>query len=243
MICPVDDLVGGLRATLGALRLVGGLAIRLGRGLRVTRLVDSLAIRVSVARLVGQTALLPGVLRILRSLWLRDGGGRLVTMRTLSGLIMVRRLGHMIRIGLLCGLIRVSLPCRLPCRLLCSRLFGLRLLRLFLVWQVRARPDDAPLGVQILNLDVRRHQAFHAPLDAHGQAVALGPDDDAAHRVAVAMEDDAAADGAETTCPMTARRGRASYLGARSAGHCDPGALSTALILAAAVRAAGAEMS
>ena len=52
----------------------------------------------------------------------------------------------------------------------------------------------------------------------------------------------AAADGAETTCPMTARRGRASYLGARSAGHCDPGALSTALILAAAVRAAGAEM-
>ena len=97
----------------------------------------------------------------------------------------------MIRIGLLCGLIRVSLPCRL----LCNRLFGLRLLRLFLVWQVRARPDDAPLGVQVLDLDVRRHQAFHAPLDAHGQAVALGPDDDAAHRVAVAMEDDAAADG------------------------------------------------
>ena len=97
----------------------------------------------------------------------------------------------MIRIGLLCGLIRVSLPCRL----LCSWLFGLRLLRLFLVWQVRARPDNAPLGVQVLDLDVRRHQAFHAPLDAHGQAVALGPDDDAAHRVAVAMEDDAAADG------------------------------------------------
>ena len=97
----------------------------------------------------------------------------------------------MIRIGLLCGLIRVSLPCRL----LCSWLFGLRLLRLFLVRQVRARPDDAPLGVQVLDLDVRRHQAFHAPLDAHGQAVALGPDDDAAHRVAVAMEDDTAADG------------------------------------------------
>ncbi|RKW40428.1 MAG: hypothetical protein D8H96_10800, partial [Lautropia sp.] len=116
MLCLVDDLVGSLRATLGALRLVGGLAIRLGRGLRVMRLVDSLAIRVSVARLIiGQAALLPCFLRILRALRLRGSGGRLVTMHTLSGLIMVRRLGHMIRIGLFCGLIRVSLPCRLLC--------------------------------------------------------------------------------------------------------------------------------
>ena len=49
----------------------------------------------------------------------------------------------------------------------------------------------------------------------------------------------AAADGAEATCPMRARRGRASYLGARSVSHCDPGARSTALILGAAVLAAG----
>ena len=38
-----------------------------------------------------------------------------------------------------------------------------------------------------------------------------------------------------------ALRGRASYLGARSVGHHDPGARSTALILQAAVRAAGGE--
>ena len=49
----------------------------------------------------------------------------------------------------------------------------------------------------------------------------------------------AAADGADSTCPMRARRGRASYLGARSVSHCDPGARSTALILGAAVLAAG----
>ncbi|TYK43210.1 dihydroxyacetone kinase subunit DhaL [Actinomadura decatromicini] len=44
---------------------------------------------------------------------------------------------------------------------------------------------------------------------------------------------DAAAKGAEETVPMQARKGRASYLGARSVGHLDPGAASTALILGA----------
>jgi dihydroxyacetone kinase-like protein len=44
----------------------------------------------------------------------------------------------------------------------------------------------------------------------------------------------AAAEGAEATVPLTARRGRASYLGARAEGHKDPGAASTALLLAAA---------
>jgi phosphoenolpyruvate---glycerone phosphotransferase subunit DhaL len=43
----------------------------------------------------------------------------------------------------------------------------------------------------------------------------------------------AAAQGAEATIPMEARRGRASYLGPRSAGHKDPGAASTVLVLAA----------
>lgn len=49
---------------------------------------------------------------------------------------------------------------------------------------------------------------------------------------------DAAAEGRDATTPMVARRGRASYLGERSAGHQDPGATSTALLfesLAAAV--------
>lgn len=47
----------------------------------------------------------------------------------------------------------------------------------------------------------------------------------------------AAEEGAEATVPLTARRGRASYLGERSAGHKDPGAASTHLLLDAAVRA------
>jgi dihydroxyacetone kinase-like protein len=44
---------------------------------------------------------------------------------------------------------------------------------------------------------------------------------------------DAADQGAESTIPLVARKGRASYLGQRSAGHLDPGARSTALILRA----------
>lgn len=48
----------------------------------------------------------------------------------------------------------------------------------------------------------------------------------------------AAAAGARATESMRARRGRASYLGERSRGHRDPGAVSTALILDAAAQTA-----
>lgn len=41
----------------------------------------------------------------------------------------------------------------------------------------------------------------------------------------------AAEAGAEATVPLVARKGRASYLGERSADHMDPGARSTALLL------------
>ena len=51
---------------------------------------------------------------------------------------------------------------------------------------------------------------------------------------------EAAGEGAEATVSLTARRGRASYLGPRSAGHMDPGAHSTYLLLDAAARALGA---
>jgi phosphoenolpyruvate---glycerone phosphotransferase subunit DhaL len=47
----------------------------------------------------------------------------------------------------------------------------------------------------------------------------------------------AAKDGARATVPMQARKGRASYLGERSIGHEDPGAASTALLVAALGRA------
>ena len=52
---------------------------------------------------------------------------------------------------------------------------------------------------------------------------------------------EAAAEGAEATIPLVATKGRASYLGERSAGHKDPGAASTALFIAAAADAASAK--
>jgi dihydroxyacetone kinase-like protein len=50
---------------------------------------------------------------------------------------------------------------------------------------------------------------------------------------------DAADKGAQDTIPLVARKGRASYLGERSAGHMDPGARSTALMLRAFADTAG----
>jgi dihydroxyacetone kinase-like protein len=48
---------------------------------------------------------------------------------------------------------------------------------------------------------------------------------------------EAAREGMEATVPMVARKGRASYLGERSAGHQDPGATSTHLLLKSAAEA------
>ena len=64
--------------------------------------------------------------------------------------------------------------------------------------------------------------AFAAALDS-GASVA-----DAARDAAAA-----AADGRDATEPMQALKGRASYLGERSVGHLDPGAASSALLVAA----------
>ena len=47
---------------------------------------------------------------------------------------------------------------------------------------------------------------------------------------AVTAARDAAAAGRDATVPMMARKGRASYLGERSAGHMDPGAASMSLL-------------
>jgi dihydroxyacetone kinase-like protein len=40
----------------------------------------------------------------------------------------------------------------------------------------------------------------------------------------------AAAEGRDRVTPLVARKGRASYLGERSAGHQDPGATSTTIL-------------
>ena len=59
------------------------------------------------------------------------------------------------------------------------------------------------------------------------EAAASGAPLDLAARAAA----DAAAGGMRATTPMVARKGRASYLGERSAGHQDPGATSSWLLL------------
>lgn len=64
---------------------------------------------------------------------------------------------------------------------------------------------------------------------ALARAVAEG----APPREALRRAADAAEQGAKDTVPMQARKGRAGYLGPRSIGHQDPGATSTALIIAA----------
>ena len=51
---------------------------------------------------------------------------------------------------------------------------------------------------------------------------------------ALASSAQAAERGLQSTLPLVARKGRASYLGERSAGHLDPGATSTWLLLKAA---------
>jgi dihydroxyacetone kinase-like protein len=51
---------------------------------------------------------------------------------------------------------------------------------------------------------------------------------------ALELSAEAARQGMEGTIPLVARKGRASYLGERSAGHQDPGATSSFLILKAA---------
>ncbi|MFD4947685.1 dihydroxyacetone kinase subunit DhaL [Streptomyces sp. NPDC058239] len=51
---------------------------------------------------------------------------------------------------------------------------------------------------------------------------------------------EAAEAGALATVPMLARKGRASYLGERSIGHQDPGATSSALLIAALAETDGA---
>ena len=77
--------------------------------------------------------------------------------------------------------------------------------------------------------------AWTPALEAARAAAESGSDPAAVFEAAAA----AAEAGAAATEPMRATKGRASYLGERSIGHLDPGAVSTSLILRAAARAAG----
>jgi dihydroxyacetone kinase-like protein len=76
--------------------------------------------------------------------------------------------------------------------------------------------------------------AWQAAVDAAEAAAGGGGSEIDVLRAAAEAADTAAT----ATIPMVATKGRASYLGERSAGHEDPGARSTALVLGAAMAAA-----
>lgn len=80
--------------------------------------------------------------------------------------------------------------------------------------------------------DKTMYDAWAPALDAYDDAAAGGADIGGA--LAAAAE--ASAKGRDATTPLVARKGRASYLGERSAGHQDPGATSTTLLLESAAR-------
>ena len=77
--------------------------------------------------------------------------------------------------------------------------------------------------------DKTMYDALAPALDAFAQSLETGADVGAAARAAAG----AAAEGRDATEPLLALKGRASYLGERSVGHIDPGAASSALLLAA----------
>jgi len=81
--------------------------------------------------------------------------------------------------------------------------------------------------------DKTMYDALAPALDALDAALASGAD------LSKALSDAAAAaqSGRDATESMVARKGRASYLGQRSVGHQDPGATSSAMLIAAAATA------
>ncbi len=81
--------------------------------------------------------------------------------------------------------------------------------------------------------DKTMFDAMAPAVDAFDAALADGADLSAATAAAA----EAAAAGRDATEPLVARKGRASYLGERSAGHIDPGAASTTLLFEALAQA------
>jgi dihydroxyacetone kinase-like protein len=116
-------------------------------------------------------------------------------------------------------------------------LYGTAFLRASTAVKDRAELEPADIGEALsaaLGGVVARGKAElgdKTMVDALDPAVKAAKGDTAAELLAAAA--DAAAEGADATVPLVARKGRASYLGERSAGHMDPGARSTSLLLRA----------
>jgi dihydroxyacetone kinase-like protein len=79
--------------------------------------------------------------------------------------------------------------------------------------------------------DKTMYDALAAGVTAYDEAAGAGI------AAALAACATAAAAGRDRITPLVARKGRASYLGERSAGHQDPGATSATLLLESATAA------
>ena len=118
-------------------------------------------------------------------------------------------------------------------------LYGTFMLRL-----AAALPDDGPIdksgwlaaleaGVEGIRARGKATSGDKTMLDALEPALAAFEAAESEPWQAASVAADA---GRDATIPLVARKGRASYLGERSAGHADPGATSAALLIAAAAR-------
>jgi phosphoenolpyruvate---glycerone phosphotransferase subunit DhaL len=101
--------------------------------------------------------------------------------------------------------------------------------------------DAAVKGVQMRGKaepgDKTMLDALIPARDSFSAAVAEG----ASFEEALTRSAEAAEDGMLATIPLVARKGRASYLGERSAGHQDPGATSSQLLVKTAAEIWAAE--
>lgn len=91
---------------------------------------------------------------------------------------------------------------------------------------VRKRGKAEPGDKTMVDAMLPALDALHSAVDGGADLV-----------TALAGAADAAEKGRDATEPLVARKGRASYLGERSAGHVDPGAASTALLFRTAATA------
>jgi phosphoenolpyruvate---glycerone phosphotransferase subunit DhaL len=91
--------------------------------------------------------------------------------------------------------------------------------------------DAALKGVQARGKAEPGDKTMVDALQPARDAFAAALDEGASFDEALRRSADAAEEGMRATTPMVAKKGRASYLGERSADHQDPGATSTALLL------------
>ena len=96
--------------------------------------------------------------------------------------------------------------------------------------------DAAVAGVQSRGKAEPGDKTMLDALLPAGDALRAALADRAGFGAALGRAADAAEEGARATIPLVARKGRASYLGERSAGHQDPGASSSAMLVRCAAR-------